>query len=884
MPTTSSVELQWPGSRADHVLRGTLCDRIASPGIARVVLVRAPAGFGKTTAMQQARERLESEGATCAWLTLERADNDASRFLARLAETVGWLSASALEDHDVADPARVLQHLSGRIALFMDDVEQLQDPTALAQLRRLIDKLPRGGLLVLGSRVHPELGLARLRVQGLLAEIDTADLRFSLANTTEFLRLRGLGALPAALMADLHHKTEGWVAALWLASLALERHGAQSDFVARFSGTERSVAEYLAEEVLEQQSAQVREFLLRTSIARELTLPLAQALNPRMDCAAIVARLEGGSIFLTPVPTPGHSQAWRYHSLFAEFLQSRLARERPDDAIRLHLTAAAWYEAEGRSVPAIDHLIEAGDHPQALALLEANAETFLAHGRMRLLARWFAALGPSALQGQPRLQMIAAWAACFTQGPWEAWRQLEEAESNVERADSLLQAHSDSLRPLLLSMMDRFEEAYEVGRASLARLPSAWGTLDRRLVNTMASVAAVMGEHREAQRLLETARTSLETSRFEHSFTEGMQALLDLQDGRLREAKARFRLALKPGSTTSEGANLGSNAWVGVLYVSTVYELGNIDRAEELLDVYLPLARSVGLPDHMILSHTLRARIAFHRGNIEAAFETLAELEVIGHRRQLPRVTAAAHVERSWMLVLQKNSKAAREELERGDDPEVWDRVQRLRLPAHDTSDLLLGKLRWEVHFGDPRLVIQAIAAERDRCLNARQRRQCVLQVLMALALEKAGDHTTAISTLIEWLQTAAPQGSMRTLLDEGPLAAALLHRLHEQAPVALESPLLRDHLHRLMESAPAFTAEAANDLSPTPVLTESLTRKELRVLELLVEGYSNSGMAEKLFVSESTVRTHLRNINQKTGARNRTQAVAIARRIGIIR
>jgi LuxR family maltose regulon positive regulatory protein len=867
------------------VPRQALCERIARADPARVVLVRAPAGFGKTTALRQARARLEAEGRRCAWLALERADNDVSRLLARLAETLAPLAAEGAPPQ--ADPARWLAELPLPFALFLDDLEQLQDPAALATLRRLIDRLPEHGLLVLASRGQPELGLARLRVAGQLAEIDTEDLRFSLADTGEFLRRRGQLALSATEVAGLHHKTEGWVAALWLASLAMNRHGAPGEFIARFSGTERSVAEYLAEDVLAQQSPQAQAFLLRTSVVRELTLPLADALHPRADNAALLRQLEADGIFLNPVPPrPGAAPAWRYHSLFADFLQARLAQWQPQEVQRLHLVAAAWYEAGQRPVPAIDHLIEGGDHPHALALLAQHAEHFLARGRMRLLARWFQALPADALHTRPLLQVVAAWATCFTQGPWEAWRLLE-ALAPEAGDDALVQGHAASLRPLLLSMMDRFEEAHAAGRAGLARLPSPTPFADRALINTMASVAAVMGELQQARRLLETARHGREASRFEQTFTEGMQALLDLQDGRLREASSRLRLILSPAPGAGEGSAHNANAWLGVLYASVVHELGQTERAAELLDVHLPLARDIGLPDHMILSHTLRARIAVQRGEPEAALEALAELAYLGTQRRLPRVSAAARIERAWLFMRQGHAQAARDELDLGDDTTLWARVAGLKLPAHDTSDLALGRLRWELCFGDPAAARRAIAAERQRCGQAgkhhRPRRALLLLLLEALALDRAGQGDGALAMLGQWLSAAAASGAMRMLLDEGAPAIALLRRLHEQPPAGvLASPLVRDHLQRLLDAAGPAPRPDTTTTAPA-TLAEPLSRKELRVLELLVEGLSNSAMAERLFVSDSTIRTHLRNINQKTGARSRTQAVAIARRLGLL-
>lgn len=885
-PVSPTVPPSWPGARSDHVWRTPLCERIAAPDAARLVLVRAPAGFGKTTAMQQARAQLEAEGSETAWLTLERADNDVPRLLARLGQALAWLAPDGGAGLAPLDALALLAGHAAPLVLFLDDFEQLQEAAALGLIKQVLDKLPRRGRLVLGSRVQPELGLARLRVLGQLSEIETEALRFDTANTAEFLRLRGLPALKPASLAVLQAKTEGWVAALWLASLALERHPDPEAFVARFSGSERAVADYLAEDVLARQSPELRDFLLHTAILRQLDLPLCQALLPRADCARILTQLEIDSTFLSVLPTaPGEPPAWRYHSLFADFLQAQLARQHPEDLARLHLAAAGWYEGQGRPVPAIDHALEGGDAPYALGLLAKHAEPLLVAGRMQLLVRWFAALPGGALKEQPLLQVVAVWASCFTQGPWEAMRQLERI-ALAEITEAAVHAHAGALRPLLLSMMDRYDEAYEAGRASLARLPSCRPFADRALINTMASVAAVMGEEPEAERLLEAARDTSEGSRFERGFTEAMQALLDLQQGRLRQACARYRLVLMPaarrGGSAAAGAHSG-NAWAGVLYAGAIYELNQLDEARELLDLYLPPARQIGLPDHMIIGQLMHSRIAFAHGEIDTAYEGLTELEYLGHQRRLPRVAAAAKVERARLLMLQGHGQAAREELDRAEDAALWSRVERLCLPAHQCEDLLIGRLRWEIALGDAQAALPRLAGEIARSERAgRQLRIHKLRLLHALALQRSGDAAGAQRGLLALLADTCPEGYMRLILDEGEPAAQLLHRcrVSEQAP-----PLLDDYLQRLREAAGPAPAEAEDAAAqvPLPPLAEPLTRKEIRILELLAEGYSNNAMAEKLFVSDSTVRTHLRNINLKLGARSRTQAVALARRLGAL-
>ncbi|SMG00219.1 Regulatory protein, LuxR:Tetratricopeptide TPR_4 [Burkholderia singularis] len=877
------------------MLRSRVCERICHAGMAKLVVVHAPAGFGKTTAMLQSCARFEAEGIGTAWLTLDRADNDAPRFLAGLSRAVARIAGDDDFGTATAHAMEALEHYPAPFVLFFDDFELLQEPAVLDLVREIIDHLPRLGLLVIGSRVLPDLRLGRLRARGQLVEVDAKHLRFSVEETAEFFCRRGMPLAPRAL-AQLHDKTEGWVAALWLASIALERYATDDesgDFVARFSGSHRAIADYLAEDVLAHQSAEVREFLLRTSILRQLTTPLCQALDPSANCARVLGELEVANVFLTPVQSfSGDTEpAWRYHRLFADFLQAQLHRQHPDEFARLHLLASGWYEAAGRPVPAIDHAIDGGDLPHALNLLAQHAENFLSQGRLRLMARWFAAIPEAALRGHPLLQVIAAWVTCFTQGAGKAMAQLDRSEE--WRSDSAdVHAHLNALRPLLLAMLDRYEDAYAIGRDSMRRLPSCKPFADSVLINTMASVASVMGESSEAHRLLDAARAGRGTSDFVRAYTEAMEGLLDLQEGQLRQATARLRMVLLSDAHGNGYQHYSGNAWAGVLYASAIYETNQLEEAEHWLNIYLPLARDVSLPDHMIASHSMRARIAFFRGDIDAAVRVLTELEYLGHHRHLPRVVCSARLERAHIFMLQGKAQDAREELERANDPELWARVSHQRLPAHETDDIAIGNLRWNIRFGDAQASLPHIAHELAEAeAGACRRRALKLRVLQAMALQRCGDLSGALQGIAAVLRQACSEGFMRLILDEGDAIGLLLHRLHARrandgAPHGGD-PLFDDYLQRLIAAAgptPLLEAEAVATALPADVLAEPLTHKETRVLQLLAEGYSNSALAEKLFVCDSTVRTHLRNINMKLGAKNRTQAVAIARKLSIIR
>lgn len=897
------ARLQPPGASVAQVPRQAITGRLAQALGARLILVRAPAGFGKTTAMRQLREQFVGAGLATAWLTLDAADSDAPRLLRSLGCALHLLDADAPSAFSAPPDALALLQALARedrpFALFLDDFELLQGEAVTALVRQIAEQLPARAHLVIGSRTLPELGLGRLRARGQLLEIDAGLLRFSLAEAEEFFRLRGL-PLPREALAQLWRKTEGWAGALWLASLALERHGAPDEFVARFSGSDRAVADYLAEDVLARQPPEVRDFLLRTSILRTLEAPACAALVPQVDGLAMLERLAAAHLFLAPTETG--AQSWRYHSLFADFLRAQLAREQPDRLAQLHLAASGWYESQQRPVPAIEHALEGGDPPHALHLLERHAEDLLAQGRMRLLARWFGALPAPLLAGRPLLQAVAVCADTFTHGGWTAQQRLDACQAELATGDAAVQAHLNALRPLLLTMMDRVEEALPVGQAALARLPSCRPFADNMLANAMAHVLSASGQPEAARQWLDAAHRTQGGSLFSRMYTEAMEGVFDLQAGRLRQAAARVRMALAATPRAAPYNPMHGNAWAGVLHAGVLYEGHDTDGADHLLSVYLPLARDVGLPDHLIASYRMRARIAFLRGDVDSAFGLLTELDYLGHARQLPRVSASARLEQARIFVLQGQREAAAEALARADDAPVWARVDRMRFAAHEVEDLRIGRLRWRLHFepAGPALAADLAALADAAEAQARGHRVLKLRTLQALAEAGAGDAAAACATLREVLGTAAREGFMRLLLDEGALLLPVLQavqRALQQAPAAQADPVVADHARQLLaalseggdgpeggEGGEASVASAPERPSAAAGLQEPLTRKELRVLALLAAGYSNAAMAEKLFVSDSTVRTHLRHINAKLGARNRTQAVALARQAGMVR
>ncbi|WP_078085631.1 LuxR C-terminal-related transcriptional regulator [Microbulbifer mangrovi] len=890
------AKLSCPQTPPFQIFRSALCQQLCDGAGARVSLVRAPAGFGKSTLMRQTFEQLVQSGVPAAWVRLDMADNDSARLLHFLARALDQLSPDS-EQWEADSPGGAALDLLDRVeslpvpfALFLDDIEVLQNGIALAFVRQLAERLPSGGRLILGSRTQPDIGLARLRARGQLQEIDANNLRFSADETTQFLQREcGLEIDPEDI-ATLHQTTEGWAAALWLAYLALEQCRDPAGLVAGFSGSSALVADYLGEEVLARQPEALRDFMLHTSILPQLSAELCDAVCGEAGSQEKLLALSRSSYLLEPLDEEG--RWFRYHSMFAVFLQGQLQLRQPDRIPRLHRAAADAYLAQERVVPAIEQALKSGDMDYALPLFSRHAERLLGDGRGLLLTRLMGLVSAGQLAQWPGLQVVHVWAIAFTRGAADAMAQLNEYEQGAP-ADSEVHEHGMALRPMLLSMLDRHEEAYRVASENIQRLPANRTFPHAILRTSLAYVALVIGQYREAQDLLDEGRRLqvIDCTPFTHIFAQCVEGAIELLQGRLRQGTARFRLAA--GASERNGRLVtNGNAMAAILLSEVWYESGQFSEAERLLQVYVPLVQEQGVPDHLICGHRNLARILYARGDHDGAFQTITELEYFGYRNELPRLVASARLERSRIFLLEGDKQSARDELKRAASAGDWERFERWSLFGSDLDTPQDAELRWKIHFADAQTAARSLkglisAAES----SGRGRRALKLRLMYALALFRAGEEKPALRQVRDVLKIAASEHYVRLILDEGELALQLLQRLAVQQGVAFDlEQFQRDPqalFRQLVRDLKAATGpEAATASRPQGVdgqALEKLTRKEFEVLRLLGEGLSNGAISERMFVSQNTVRTHLRNINAKLHAQSRTEALAIARKLQLI-
>jgi len=888
-PYLSRSKVTPPAASAFEIPRQAILEQLSAADASRVIFVHGPAGFGKTTVMTQLLARYRERGWATSWLTLDDGDNDVTRFLAGFAAAVeNMQGAPAVPARQPMRNADLVTWLIDSFtavhqpqAMFFDDLEALSNPVSISLIARGIEAMPPEACVVIGSRTVPDIGLARLRARGALTEIDAASLRFTTREADDFLIGRRGIKLSGEQLSRLHRSTEGWVTALWLASLALERRSDIDKFLSSFSGSNAAIAAYLAEDVLSALPETLREFMLRCGVMDELDPELCNAVCGRSDSAELLRQLERHHLFVQALDE--QSETYRFHGLFRDFLVNQLRRNRPSELPTLHLAASRAYIAADRPIPAIRHALRSTDSEAALSLLNLHVDELLGQGRLRLLAEWMGQLPKADLARHPRLKMIYAWCLAFTRGPGEALALV----ADVDGADLPEEpaAHLLSLRPMLLAMLDRIEEAHELGTAALPRIPDAHSFPRAMLCQALTQTSIILGSHEDARRYVDEARRAQKDSRgsFALVLAESAEALLDMMRGRLKQATARMRLANQ--SAGHEGARERTgNALAAIQLAEALYENDACVEAQRLLVVNAPLVQDLGLPDALISAHVILARIADDQGDRDHALQLLSELEVSGHRLSLPRAVASARLERARLCLANGDNAGCLEHLTAADQAYDWAGASKRWFVANDTLTPAITRLRWMIRSGASAKAIPLIReALADAEQMQRTRRALKLRILLAEALHGDSQHKMGLRTLSRALQLAQSEGFIRSFLEEGPTVQALLHELNQEPEAGGESGLIQPgSVERWLRGSAAATPASA--AAPAAVaLADPLTGKELQVLKLLAQGYSNLAMSERLFVSDSTVRTHLRNINLKLHAENRTQAIAIARKLGLI-
>jgi LuxR family maltose regulon positive regulatory protein len=869
-----------PRRAANNLARQCISNYEQDLDASRLVVIQAPAGFGKTTAMMQLVEADRRMGNAIAWLTLDDSDNDVSRFLR------GFTLAMANANPDTPLPGTStsrnaelanwiidsIESAENPTSIYFDNFEVLQNPVVIGLILRGTNSLPPGSRSIIGSRRSPDLALAKLRAKGQLIEFNANDLRFSQEEAAAYLSTqRGLNLSPQQL-SHLYSSTEGWAVALWLASMALQGRSNTDEFINSFSGSNAAVASYLAEDVLSALPSDVQKFLLQISILSEIKEDLCNAVCQREDSLALLQQLYEQNLFVTLADE--QNQVYSFHALFHDFLNNQLHKDYPQEVLALHARATDAYLASERPIPAIRHCLKSEQYPKSIDLIRSNARRFFNDGRLRLMAGFLEHLPTSEIENNPDLKLIKAWSVAFTRSPREALNIIGELNPNALTDDDT--ANLMVLRPMLLGMMDNIDEGHQLGLDALPIVNKDNHFARAMLSQALTQTSIIMGEHDAARGYVDQARGSESggAGTFGAVLAESAEGLLDLMKGHLKQATQRMRHAMDTFAASRKGDRRGITL-AAIQLGEALYEADELDEARKLFDAYAPLVQDIGPADALISAHVFHAKILFET-DTDRALELLTELENRGHALQLPRVVASARLQRANFWLNNGDADGADEQLRLAEQGFNWPDLNTRWYIANDCLTPEICRLRWTLRSGK---VSQALPKLRDTLKEAERtqhvRRALKLRILLAEAQHEDGQRNMALRTMGRAVRMANEEGFIRTFLEEGPKVTSLLRDMQQQGSEADFSlgETLEQRLSQITQ-----TNTAVGNMPSDP-----LTPKELQVLALLAEGLSNIAMSERLFVSESTARTHLRSINLKLNAGNRTEAVVIARRMGLI-
>ena len=878
-----------PPIRSIQIARPRLTDLI-NGGLERaLILVSAPAGYGKTTLVSR---WLKETNIPSAWLSLDGDDNDPNRFLQYLLTTLlpiapgienellGMLQGiqPAQFENVIIQLANELASVSGPFVLVLDDFHVIQSEAVLKILSYLLEHLPPEMHLVILTRTDPPLPLARLRARGQLLDIRADHLRFTQDEIAAFLNEAMGLRLSASDLSAMEKRTEGWIASLQLAALSMQGSQDIHAFVSAFTGSHHYVMDYLVEEVLKLQPKGVSDFLLQTSILERLCGPLCEAVleaegAAAVDGQAMLESLEEMNLFTIPLDDERHW--YRYHHLFSDVLRKRLEHQSRQLLPELHRRASCWYEQNEFLAESVQQAIAAGDQDRAAGLIEQNGCFLLMSGEVATLLNWTDAIDFQS-EVRPWLAIQKAWALALI-------GDLERVEPTLQAPEKLLapleptdevrtmQGTIAAARAQCANSRGDTHSAAEYARQALELLPdcSSISQSVRSVVTSILGDASwINGDLEEAKRAYtEAIQIGKEANNLNMVIiaNSSIADILMIQ-GQLHRAADTYtqslQMAVRPDGQRSP---LAAKIFAGMGRLS--YEWNRLDDAEQSIRQCVELSRIWGDTGQQAYAHAIQARLEQARNNPEKAQEAMREAELlIGEHPHSPH----------WAI--QVRFDLARVWLAQGNLERPSQRIQKRGLnikdeiPYQRESEYIL-LLRVLIARGDHEAAINLSNRLLQQAETTGQMRLVIeALILQALALQGMKETEQALAALERALALAQPEGYVRSFLDEGEAMTRLLCQAQARKSGGSYAAVLLSQI-----------SQTSGMIQPSmQLLAEPLTAREVEVLKLIKSGCSNQDIAAQLVISLPTVKRHISNIYTKLGVESRTQAVAIGKELKI--
>lgn len=885
------------------ILRSRLLDRLSQQPRPRLIVVQGPAGYGKTSLLRQHCERRRALGEKIAWVRMDAQSADAAHFLRLLCEAVEGLGKSAARSGRTSatsserpatlqDLLRALSKVSAPVVLVVDNFEVAASTHFEGLFAQVVRSLPESVQLCVGTRVLPTTRLARLQLREGTVVIANEELCFRLSETMEFFH--EFAQLRPEEIAEIHARTDGWPAACQAFRLCLRRGGRFRAEAWAGKGVTRELMDFLAAEMFEQLAPGLGTLLLELAIPEKLSAPLVEHITGEARGAERLAEIERAGLFLAQVDLEGH---WlRFHNLFRQFLLARAQRQMSvGDLQRRHRVIAQWYADNGAIEDAIQHWLDAGEVQRAAEALAGIVDALVAQERLGVIERYADRIPVEALLVHENLTHAAIIAYGFRRAFDKADRLLAQHRAMLERSGAdpaALGLHNVS-RLFVLAGQDRIEELGAVAVEAASQLADRGGFHYAVTCNSRAMLEVSRGNFEEARNLLVQARPlhDRDSNAFGQSYQDAIHSMSLSAQGRIDDAVRALSLALKHAEERACGS-ASTGSVIAAYLVCGHYEQNHLEAAERLMGDYGQFVEQHAIVDAVATMLLAQARIAHLAGRRGEAEEVIERALYLGYRHGLDRLVIYARAELARQATLDGQL----------DQAERWLRElpaefreapgEGLMFHAGETEACTVTYARWLIRSGRHADARQLLGTEIRRANAARRRRrELKLQLLMAITWSEAGKPNLAGRSLLEALEIGASGGFVRSFLDERGPALTLMKQLRAQQaslPRAVQPDRVLSYLDRLLAEAGEASSHATPG-EPAPAseasggLIESLTERERNLLHFVSAGLSNQDLADRLSVSTNTVKWHLRNIFGKLHIKNRVQAVALARRHGLI-
>jgi len=853
-----------------------------------VTVVRAGAGFGKTSFAVTLANRIRACGGSVAWLSIDTTDDEPTRFLHSVAcvlsrsrargqsEAVDFLREMSLANGRVA-LAMLINDIADRddeVFLFLDDYYLIAQPAIHDGMGFLLLNAPSNLHVVLTTRSDPPLPLARLRGRDQVLEIDTSDLRFDADEMRRFLEREKLNAPSREELLALTARMEGWPAMMRIAASAFARRPMRRALAA--SDAARHVETYL-NEMLSGLPVALADFMVRTAVLERLTAPLCDVVLETANSREVLREIESRALLLVSVD---RDATWfQFHPLLRDFLADRLNGLPAAEVAGLHRRAAQWFRASEDWTEAIAHAAAAGDEQQAASWIERSATVLLKRGDLLPLLAWQRLLPANLMRGQTKIRLAIAWGMALAMRFDDAMREVSSIEGETTTVHDLMDRETlicecEAIRAVALALSDDSVAAQSVAEAVLARGPKDASTFNA--VSDVASFCYWKAGELARFHAVPWMPFSAEQSRrnvFVEVYRLCLRGLVLHEQLRIAAAERHYRDALRVAADHA-GPDPAAAALPASLLAALRYDQGRADDAEALLLDRMLIVDAIGMLECVLHAYATLIAIAVRRGQRERAHTLADRAEVIGRDRRWARLISAVQLWRTRLYLADGRIADATEctaALDRlvaehpAQQPCAWSAIGAYAAEAHASLAVASGRAREAIPVLARRRAEARAAEQRDSELR--------LAVHLALALDAAGAGEAAVDALADAIALAAPVSLHQPLLDAGPNLAPLLRRVRA-APASGVEVFAKQCLSAL---------EPPVDIAPENTKGPLLSPREQSVLALLGEGRSNKDIARTLNIAPETVKSHVKNIFGKIGVERRAQAVSRAMSLGLI-